>query len=231
MFRQAGTLGQHCMSIYQRRSAFCDLDQSIPILLFQKPWRFNDNFLTEWCSATLRLCNYEKADAKIQGMILCQSHRHLSGHSVPYHTGFLFQNHIQVTNPCFSKKTNKQKTFNHWVDIWTRSKTTQCWQWPSKVKWCHGIHFVSCITRLHSRNWNKSSSSLPQYVPNMNKKPSADFLFCLCVCEMYQHTWWDLVIMLFNKTIKLVFKCANGHLRLLCIFPFLCFPILCFTQS
>lgn len=125
------------------RKAFVTYIKTVPLFFPKKPRTFNDNFLGCVAQRHIETLKLLIADIEFQGMILRQSHRHLSEHCVPYHTGFSFQIHIKVTDLCFSKKIFhcgefwisydlNEKHCNRWVDIWTRSKTAQCLALPIK---------------------------------------------------------------------------------------------------
>lgn len=93
------------LKVYTRENVcfFVTYIKAAPSVLYQKPRRFNDNFLAcvERCHVETLITN---SRYKFQGSVLWQSHRHLSGHWAPYHTGFSFQIHIKV--PGSQKRRN-----------------------------------------------------------------------------------------------------------------------------
>lgn len=132
--------------LYIKKSVLFMTYIKVALFFFSKNWGvLMTTFLAMWHSAMLRLCVITKIQST-SSMILCQSHRHLSGHCVPYHTGFSFQIHFKVTDPYLFHCSEFWISCGLNEDIYQHILTTEqtfephqkqpsVWHCSSKVNW------------------------------------------------------------------------------------------------
>ena len=198
--------GSVCL-YFMKSLLFCDLNQSTPTRL-QKVRSFNDNFFAFLAQCHVEtLCNYYEQIPSSRVTIFCQSQRHLSGHCTHYHTGFSFQIHIKVTNPCVYRFwisygfewRHLSTRFNHWVDIWTRSETAWCLVLPIKSELVHWLPLCEQYQIITSSLLKSKLLVVPSTCTQRGQEATSRFSFCVCVCLC---VWFCLYTLWIRKLLK-----------------------------